>query len=65
MTLQEAIEIISEEVKHPYSAKKMCRPDALKLLIEAGKRLEEARTYPGHFHTTVLPGETTGDENAA
>lgn len=59
MKLEEAIEILSEEVKHPYSAKKMSRPDALKLLIEAGKQVQFYRSIPDGKTHNLLPGETS------
>lgn len=58
MNLVKAIEILEEEVKHPYSAKKMGRPDALKLGIEALKEVERLRPHI-HYHVQqLLPGET-------
>jgi len=58
MTLQEAIEILLEEVKHPYSAKKMCRPDAIKLGIEALRREQKRRHFFVPNVMNILPGET-------
>lgn len=58
MTLKEAIKYLSDEVEHPYSAKKLRRPGALKLGIEAMERLEQERslhTYPAY---KLLPSET-------
>lgn len=58
MTIQEAIQIVSVEVQHPYSAKKMARPDALKLLIGAGERVLEGRGQGLRLYIDPLPGET-------
>ena len=58
MTLDKAIEILSEEVKHPYSAKKMSRPDAIKLGIEALERLRAYRKGNLYPISELLPGET-------
>lgn len=58
MRLEEAIKIVEEEVKHPYSAKKMVRPDALKLLIEAGERYLSLEQSDEYIILKPLPGET-------
>jgi len=59
MKISKAIEILSDEVKHPYSAKKMAHPDAITLGIEALKRIQDQRQCPINLPLSLLPGETT------
>jgi len=58
MKLEKAIEILSEEVKHPYSAKRMARPDAIKLGIEAMKKWQVLREGRLGIIDPLLPSET-------
>jgi len=62
MKLEKAIEIqenyLKGNLRHCYPE----RYDALNLLIEAGKRLQDRRLNWGGIDNTLLPGETTEEE---
>ncbi len=58
MTIDKAIEILSEKVKHPYSPTRLAYPDALKLGIEALKAVLQARQASGILQGYLLPSET-------
>jgi len=58
MTLQKALEIGQDITTYEHSASHTDKGDAIKLLIEAGKRLQSARKVKFDFYALPLPGET-------
>lgn len=58
MTLQKAIEILKHPPFYPSTPSDKDYADAIKLLIEAGKRLVAARVTPDFICDLPLPGET-------
>lgn len=58
MKLEKAIEIVSQETKTYKLLRNPDLTDALKLLIEAGKRIKLGRKGVQRFAHTLLPGET-------
>lgn len=58
ITIDKAIEILSEKVKHPYIRTRLAYPDALKLGIEALKVTLKAREGNYASFKLLLPGET-------
>jgi len=58
MTIDKAIEILAEKVKHPYARTRLAYPDALKLGIEALRREQYHRSCHPNQSVSLLPGET-------
>lgn len=58
MTLEDAIDCINEESQNLTGMDIQYRFNALRLGLEALKRLEELRRYPDHNPKWLLPGET-------
>lgn len=58
MTLQKAIEILTDSLTIRPSIKDPDFDDASKLLIEAGKRCQDGRLKGYDFFGHLLPGET-------
>ena len=58
MKLKKAIEIQTDYINDPISFSSIDLPDAMKLVIEAGKRLENMRLSPCTTADELLPGET-------
>jgi len=62
MTLQEAIEILTILESRSQNYSTMFKKDALKLGIEALKRLQINRRWTGGKLVDLLPGETEEEE---
>lgn len=58
MTLEEAIEIIERDLADTIMPHKQGVRKAEKLLIEAGKRVQDMRISPCTTADEILPGET-------
>ena len=58
MTIDKAIEILSEKVKHPYTRTRLAYPDALKLGIEALQLIKGWRESLPIDNPQLLLGET-------
>jgi len=58
MKIDKAIEIVTDLTYYSYTGNPQDELDALKLLIEAGKRLNELRTPSSGDPHLPLPGET-------
>ena len=58
MTLEEAIKILNDMLQACTNLQYTDHPKALKLGIEALKRIKEQRGYAQNFNYLPLPGET-------
>ena len=59
MNIDEAIELLSEWLKHPPGVVFSSEIPAVQLGIEALKRLQVIRGYPHNQWKQLVPGETT------
>lgn len=60
LTLLEAIEIATELQINDLPLPRHREWEAVQLLIEAGKRIQTSRSYPGRLAAYLLPGERQG-----
>lgn len=58
MTLQEAIDIVTEERKEHHGFSTDIIGQAEQLLIEAGERIQKGRATFDEYYATLLPAET-------
>lgn len=58
MTLEKAIEQLGLEDRRSYPNRRLEGHIALKLLIEAGKRIQDGRAKSYDYFSHLLPGET-------